>query len=336
MTSQEIDQVIAYIRSIQIPQSDAVAGTDALVAQALSRLDEADTALDTAVDDQRLQVAEIEAAGAIYDSVAGIPGEIEAVLTGAGTCTDDTAALFDAPCRDDGFDSDRDGIADGAEAILAGMFNDALVQASTFMSETRQTRLAVAFDPADGFTNTDPQSGDPVADLEALDTAMIALDAATLNLRITAENDDLFLEQARAGLTYLEESADRRAYAVDFEALAAATDDTGGRVFADVAEARRAVGLFNAFCARCHTPGYSAGVPFTGATGAGAWGPSLRDGRAVVQFPDAADHLAFAIGGSKNATKYGVRGIGRGWMPAFGFTLSEADLELIVKFERTL
>jgi mono/diheme cytochrome c family protein len=70
--------------------------------------------------------------------------------------------------------------------------------------------------------------------------------------------------------------------------------------------------------------------------GSGALGPSLREGRSVVQFPDSEDHYEFILGGSENGIGYGVNGIGRGWMPAFGTLLSQADLRLIVAFERSL
>jgi len=70
--------------------------------------------------------------------------------------------------------------------------------------------------------------------------------------------------------------------------------------------------------------------------GSGAMGPSLREGRAVVQFPDIADHYDFVVKGSSNGAQYGVNGIGRGWMPGFGAMLSGDDIMLIVRFERTL
>ena len=96
------------------------------------------------------------------------------------------------------------------------------------------------------------------------------------------------------------------------------------------------VGLYNAYCARCHTAGYSAGVAYTQEAGSGAFGPSLREGRSVVQFPDEADHLDFIINGSENGQGYGINGIGRGWMPGFGATLTQEDLMLIVRLERVL
>jgi len=40
--------------------------------------------------------------------------------------------------------------------------------------------------------------------------------------------------------------------------------------------------------------------------------------------------------GTDNAVKYGVNGIGTGRMPGFGQVLSATDIELIVKYERSL
>jgi hypothetical protein len=70
--------------------------------------------------------------------------------------------------------------------------------------------------------------------------------------------------------------------------------------------------------------------------GTGAWGPSLIDGRSIVQFPDEADQVDFVISGSGANEAYGVNGLGTGRMPGFGASLSLADIMLIVKYERTL
>jgi mono/diheme cytochrome c family protein len=96
------------------------------------------------------------------------------------------------------------------------------------------------------------------------------------------------------------------------------------------------VGLFNAYCARCHTAGYSAGVAFEQGAGTGAWGPSLTAGRSLVQFPDIEEQVEFIISGSDNAVHYGINGLGSGRMPGFGQILSEEDIRLIVAYERTL
>ena len=55
-----------------------------------------------------------------------------------------------------------------------------------------------------------------------------------------------------------------------------------------------------------------------------------------MQFPDANDHYDFIVEGAENGQPYGVNGIGRGWMPGFGTVLSEADIRLIVEYERSL
>ena len=129
----------------------------------------------------------------------------------------------------------------------------------------------------------------------------------------------------------LTESLAEGRYEVDFADVAAAPEFGG-----DVAAAERAYGLYSAYCARCHTAGYSAGPAGTLESGSGAFGPSLRDGRSVTQFPDAEDHYEFILNGSVNGQAYGVNGIGRGWMPGFGAVLSEADLRLIIDYERSL
>jgi mono/diheme cytochrome c family protein len=101
-------------------------------------------------------------------------------------------------------------------------------------------------------------------------------------------------------------------------------------------DAELAVGLFNGYCARCHTAGYSAGASFEQGAGTGAWGPSLVDGRSQVQFPEMQDQVSFVIQGSEDARQYGVNGLGTGRMPSFGGILSQTQIELIVKYERTL
>ena len=81
---------------------------------------------------------------------------------------------------------------------------------------------------------------------------------------------------------------------------------------------------------------WSAGPQATLEPGSGALGPALRASRSVVQFPDAEDHYEFIVVGSDNGQPYGVNGIGRGWMPGFGAVLTEADIRLIVDYERSL
>ena len=106
-------------------------------------------------------------------------------------------------------------------------------------------------------------------------------------------------------------------------------------------EASRAVHLYNANCARCHTASFSAGVEFTREAGSGGFGPALWDGRPVVQFgekpagDDETDLLVeFLIRGSEAEAPYGLNGFGSGRMPAFGAILSIDDIELLAAYLR--
>ena len=103
--------------------------------------------------------------------------------------------------------------------------------------------------------------------------------------------------------------------------------------------------LFNTQCARCHTKGWSTlepadgFVPMPGAPGNGAFGPSLRDGATLEQFPGDTgrqkqyDWVAVNVEANKG---YGVRGISSGRMAHFGNILSKKQIDAIIDFERGL
>lgn len=95
--------------------------------------------------------------------------------------------------------------------------------------------------------------------------------------------------------------------------------------------------LFEGFCARCHTEGWSIGEP--GVPGGGAYGPSLVDGVTLRQFPDEKSHIEFITEGAEYAQPYGVRGVGGdegGGMPGFGKMLTREQIKAIVEYERGL
>lgn len=97
------------------------------------------------------------------------------------------------------------------------------------------------------------------------------------------------------------------------------------------------VKLFDAFCARCHTQGFSYNEP--GVRGGGAFGPSLIDGATVRQFPNVADHFEFILTGTEYGKPYGTRGMGGiegGGMPGFGSVLTREQIEAVVDYERSL
>jgi mono/diheme cytochrome c family protein len=95
--------------------------------------------------------------------------------------------------------------------------------------------------------------------------------------------------------------------------------------------------LFKTNCARCHTDGWSYGEP--GPMGGGAFGPNLRGGVTLSQFPDIESMIEFITEGSEYGRPYGVRGVGGdegGGMPGFGGILTEAQIRAIIEYERGL
>ena len=103
--------------------------------------------------------------------------------------------------------------------------------------------------------------------------------------------------------------------------------------------------LFRLNCARCHTKGASyydpnnLKLPPPPPQGSGAFGPSLRGGSTLLQFPGEAGVQEMfdwiALGAPANEG-YGVRGISSGRMPYFVNVLSEQQIKAIVAYERGL
>ncbi len=87
-------------------------------------------------------------------------------------------------------------------------------------------------------------------------------------------------------------------------------------------------------CARCHTQGWSWGDP--GVTGQGAFGWNLTGGSTAKHFPDQADMESFIAAGSEYGKRYGVQSQGSGRMPGFGAMLTEAQIEAVVEYVRSL
>ncbi|HLF44591.1 MAG TPA: c-type cytochrome [Acidimicrobiia bacterium] len=220
-----------------------------------------------------------------------------------------------------GSDSDGDGLSAVAEEDITNQMTEA--NGSTIPGGLG----AISLDP----TNPASVGGEP--DNVTAATMVGKLESLHTSLQVTSDNIDKLREQEVGGLEFLEAAQDTGAWEIDFEGVAEAMGT-------DVETARRAVGLFNSNCARCHTAGFSAGVPFTQEAGSGGFGPALWDGRPTVQFGEASENPAddllvrFLTRGSEAQTPYGLNGFGSGRMPAFGAILSEADIELLAAYLR--
>jgi mono/diheme cytochrome c family protein len=337
MTVQEIDQVVAYLRSLQVPQMDAFSKVDSLVQSALDRIAGGRSAIEARLVVENAKLDDILEGPQKYNVIRNMPDDVKALLGGPGTCTVASAALVGTTCTEPGPDADRDGITDAAEPALVALADEAFAAITTRTVDSTTLEIGTVTDegfeltlsPTSAYSMTD-SAGVPIPDLDSVDAFLSHLEAKHLELFLLADRNDTFSSGVIAGIAFLEAALAQGAWDVDFNQVAA---DTG----LSLPDAERAVGLFNSYCARCHTAGYSSGVEFEQAPGTGAWAPALTDGRAVVQFPDEQDHIDFVIHGAVASDEYGINGLsGVGGMPAFGALLSEEDIALIVKFERSM
>jgi mono/diheme cytochrome c family protein len=263
--------------------------------------------IETAADATALVEALTEASGA-----EGADPAIAELLTAVSTAVDGSA------------DPDGDGLSNAAEDEITAQMADA-------SERTIPAQVAVVnLDP------TNPGSVGGANDAATLNTVVGNLDSLRVTLRVAKENNESLVAIERAGLVFLEAAQERRAWEIDIEGVAAAME-------VSTEEAQRAVGIFNANCARCHTAGFSAGVPYRQEAGSGGFGPALWDGRPLIQFGDVpADPetevdllVEFLTGGSEANTPYGLNGFGSGRMPAFGAILSAEDIELLAAYLRS-
>ncbi len=92
--------------------------------------------------------------------------------------------------------------------------------------------------------------------------------------------------------------------------------------------------IFEGFCARCHTSGYSYNEP--GLAGGGAFGPSLTGGSTLRQFPTTESHADWVAKTAEYGGLYGQRGVSEGAMPFFEGELTSEQIEAVVAYERGL
>ncbi len=223
----------------------------------------------------------------------------------------------------EGSDPDGDGISTAAEGVVTNQMTEANL--ATMPGDP--PLQAIILDPA----NPESVAGEP--DLATATAYVGSLESLNTQLQVATDNQNNLLDQEQGGADYLLEAEETKTWEIDFEGVAESMGTS-------VEQAERAVGLFNSNCARCHTAGFSAGVPYTQEAGSGGFGPALWDGRPVVQFgeatPEPIDDLLvqFLIRGSEAQAPYGLNGFGSGRMPSFGALLSQDDIELLAAYLR--
>lgn len=388
MNVNQVDDVVAYLSSIQISQQAALDKVPARLEQEVSRLEGADETVRQAIVNQDQVVKEIDQADAdaafivplgesareimtardvgIDTDADGLADIVEQQLTEMSSAAVDyyrvvdpiemdptvpdaekaaeAVAVLEAAVPTDPVlifnleavleildtdeiteenpDLDGDGISDSAEVAITGQMAEA--SAATVPSAI----FEVVLDPLN------PESVPGVPDLDTANTLAGGIESTAINAAVLVENEERIRPQQEQGLEFLRQSEQDQLWAIDVPGVATEMD-------VSVEEAERAVALFNANCARCHTASFSAGVPYTGPAGSGSFGPALWDGRPTVQFGTEAEEptddllIDFIIKGSEAQKPYGINGFGSGRMPAFGAILPIEDIVLLGKYLRS-
>ncbi|MEA2002764.1 MAG: c-type cytochrome, partial [Actinomycetota bacterium] len=250
MTVQEIDQVVAYLRSLQVPQMDAFSKVDGLVQSALDRIAGGSSAIEARLVVENAKLDDILDGPQKYNAISNMPDDAKKLLGGAGTCTVESAALVGTTCTEPGSDADRDGVTDVAEPALVSLADEAMAATTTRKVDSTTLEVETVADegfeltlsPTSAFSMTDA-TGTPIPDLESVESFLSHLEAKHLELSLLADRNDSFSASVFSGITFLEAALEQRAWEVDFGQVAA---DTG----LSMPEAERAVGLFNSYCAR--------------------------------------------------------------------------------------
>ena len=377
MNDHQIQDIANYLWTIQRPQSDVVNEGPSLGNNELSRLEGAEASVRSAIIAQRQVVAEIDQAPEDVAFILPLSERARELLDGAGQGLDtdgdgiaDAVELELSQMSGQAYEfflafsyEDLDPAAPDEAILQSNLANlqaatqrdpilepyvgaiEAIVEADGLTEESAprinaQFSEAVSATVPSGInvvnldpTNPETSSGTPDATTAA--QLVGALESVAITKSVLVENEDRIRGNEEGALANLEEAARERRWEVDFDGVAQSMG-------VGVDDARRAVGLFNANCARCHTAGFAAGVAFTQEVGSGGFGPALWDGRPVVQFGEEptqegeADLLVnFIINGSVANEPYGFNGHGSGRMPGFGAILTEADINLLAKYLRS-
>ena len=296
MNDGQLDDLIEYMHHFQITQESELRTIEMNINSSLSRLDTSELLVENEIARQKELIQSVEEAPSKLPVVEKAVQDVTALLSKEG-----------------GIDTDEDGLSDSTETELSTY--------SASISEALGTSIL----------NLDPDNEQSIPGRKDLSVAkgyLSQLESELINIRIGSEGYDKCINEAETGLAFLEKALDEKLWEVSFDEIANSTFD------GDLEKAIRAVGLFNAYCARCHTAGYSAGVAYTKEIASGGLGPALRAGRANIQFKQREDLIDFIVKGSVNGKAYGVNGVGGGKMPGFGAVLPESDIALIIDYLR--
>jgi mono/diheme cytochrome c family protein len=230
--------------------------------------------------------------------------------------------------------------------------------------DAAEAQLEAAEIALNGDPNAQPPTtgarGDLATAKDALTTAL-GVPASTPDDELRAECTELEQRLDEAGAPESEEVATQAQACRDYlDALDAFDEAEAKYEWSQAwAESREGVSdgqlLFELYCARCHTKGWSVfdpaqpnstrllGLPGGGGGQGGGIGFNLRDGATIRRFgegdgpgtPGFDAQVDFITNGSEANRQYGNGGQGTGKMPGFGRMLTEDMIQAIVEYERT-
>ena len=255
MNDGQLDDLIEYMHHFQITQESELRTIEMNINSSLSRIETSELLVENEIARQKELIQSVEEAPSKLPIVEKAVQDVSAFLSKEG-----------------GIDTDEDGLSDSTETELSTY--------SASISEALGTSIL----------NLDPDNEQSIPGRKDLSVAkgyLSQLESELINIRIVSEGYDKFINEAETGLAFLEKALEEKLWEVSFDEIANSTFD------GDLEKAIRAVGLFNAYCARCHTAGYSAGVAYTKEIASGGLGPALRAGRANIQFKQREDLIDF-------------------------------------------
>jgi len=163
LNSQQVDELIAHIETLQVSQAEVVATVEGKVSREMTRLAGADDSVSATMAAIEAEIAAVAAAPAQYEAVSGLPAMLTETLSGSGTRTAETAAALHAPCESEvAPDTDRDGVSDATETALNALISQMLASAPQSDATTLLSRIE--FDPALAFTTTEGSTAIPDLD----------------------------------------------------------------------------------------------------------------------------------------------------------------------------
>jgi len=193
LNSQQIEDIMNYIGSFQVSQTDALLKIDGAVTGAQSRLDGSADSVATQIAAQRATLLSVKNSEIIAPIATEIAERARDILAGAGGS----------------IDTDGDGLSDASEAGLAAISEEAA--GLGFLA------APISLDPRNAETLTGTRDASAAA-------AMVSgLEARATSLTITLENQDVLLEQSQFGLDFLKAAEAAQGWHVDLAGVAQAS-----------------------------------------------------------------------------------------------------------------